>query len=110
MKLHEGKDEFIEFKVRKETLNQGNAVIAVRDASKTILWSWHIYVTHYSWDGSADVSLTARTTGERHDLAPVNVGYCDRLPTPAIIPITNGDVRIPCCLVSTMVIFLWNFV
>ena len=78
VKLHEGKDEFIEFKVRKETLNQGNAVIAVRDASKTILWSWHIYVTHYSWDGSADVSLTARTTGERHDLAPVNVGYCDR--------------------------------
>lgn len=37
------------FYIGKETINQGNAVIAVRDDSSNILWSWHIWVTSSDW-------------------------------------------------------------
>lgn len=33
------------FDLSAANINQGNAVIAVRDAAGTILWSWHIWVT-----------------------------------------------------------------
>ena len=35
----------ISFKVDKDNIRQGNAVIAIKDASGTVLWSWHIWVT-----------------------------------------------------------------
>lgn len=38
------KDGYIEFET-PSTLTEGNAVIAAKDASGTILWSWHIWVT-----------------------------------------------------------------
>lgn len=71
----------VRFRVAEERLTQGNAVIAVRDASKTILWSWHIWATHYMWDGSAD--LTATTAKANVDgptsvaFAPCNLGFCE---------------------------------
>lgn len=36
------KDGYVRFKA---TANKGNAVIAVKDAGGTILWSWHIWLT-----------------------------------------------------------------
>ena len=71
----------VRFRVAEERLTQGNAVVAVRDASGTILWSWHIWATHYIWDGSAD--LTATTSKEGVDgptsvaFAPCNLGFCE---------------------------------
>ena len=71
----------VRFRVAEERLTQGNAVIAVRDASGTILWSWHIWATHYIWDGSAD--LTATTSKPNVDgptsvaFAPCNLGFCE---------------------------------
>ena len=38
---------FVTFTVPEESIHQGNAVIAVRDKSNAILWSWHIWVTDY---------------------------------------------------------------
>ena len=38
------KEEYIEFETPTE-LAEGNAVVAAKDASGTILWSWHIWVT-----------------------------------------------------------------
>lgn len=38
------KDGYIEFETPTE-LAEGNAVVAAKDASGTILWSWHIWVT-----------------------------------------------------------------
>ena len=38
------KDSYIEFET-SSPLTEGNAVIAAKDASGTILWSWHIWVT-----------------------------------------------------------------
>ena len=35
------------FEVPQENIRQGNAIVAVRDASNTILWSWHIWVTDF---------------------------------------------------------------
>ena len=38
------KGGYVKFEI-PTALNEGNAVIAVKDASGTILWSWHIWVT-----------------------------------------------------------------
>ncbi len=37
----------ITFEVASSSIKQGNAIIAVRNAEGTILWSWHIWVTDY---------------------------------------------------------------
>lgn len=36
------------FTVGKSTIQQGNAVVAIRDAQNQIMWSWHIWVTDYN--------------------------------------------------------------
>ena len=35
------------FEVPKESIGQGNAIVAVRDNSQKIIWSWHIWVTDF---------------------------------------------------------------
>ncbi len=75
------------FRIRKPTLTQGNALLAVRNSAKEILWSWHIWVTpykdefyssffrsktYYNKDG-ADNSSPIR----EYDLAKYNLGWCD---------------------------------
>ena len=53
------------------TFNPGNAVIAVKDGSGTILWSWHI------WTTEDDLSNTTVVSTGSHDytVAPVNLGW-----------------------------------
>lgn len=70
---------YVCFRVSGETLNEGNAVIAVRNSEKTILWSWHIWVTHHDW---SHPTLTTKSTGGEdkdnvYTFAPCNLGYCD---------------------------------
>lgn len=70
----------VRFHVAKQTLTQGNAVIAVRDAAKTILWSWHIWVTPYKWDGTEDrrATIPDGVPGDpTYDFAPCNLGFCE---------------------------------
>ena len=38
----------LQFKVNKNVIEQGNAVVAIRDSEGTIMWSWHIWVTDYN--------------------------------------------------------------
>lgn len=38
---------YIQFYVGPETIRQGNAVIALRDAAGTIMWSWHIWINEW---------------------------------------------------------------
>lgn len=70
----------INFQIDREAINQGNAVIAVRanDLDKTILWSWHIWVTHYDWNNNL---ILATSKGYEVDkeywFTPCNLGYCD---------------------------------
>lgn len=69
----------ITFKVNSESIMQGNAVIAVRDQSNTIMWSWHIWVTDYKL-GSDEVTIV-NTDSEKSYALPINLGWCDQYTT-----------------------------
>lgn len=94
--------QFLVFHVDKTSLQQANSVVAVLDASGTIMWSWHIWVTDYChWAiNTADQSpaglgstpdmpvdeavecdiwdKNAPLTKKSFYIAPVNLGWCDR--------------------------------
>lgn len=38
-----GAESYLDFEVPRENLYSGNAVVAVKDAAGTILWSWHLW-------------------------------------------------------------------
>ncbi|MFR9563860.1 MAG: hypothetical protein SNG55_06905, partial [Rikenellaceae bacterium] len=40
---------------------RGNAVVAVRNSSGTILWTWHIWITDYNPDAIAAANSTVTT-------------------------------------------------
>lgn len=68
----------LRFHARADRFVQGNAIVAVRNSAKVILWSWHIWATNYKWDGSADIHTTSRSTlAKDYYFAPCNLGYCD---------------------------------
>lgn len=75
------------FRIRKQTLTQGNALLAVRgtDSStgeKIILWSWHIWVTPYKSKFYSDFYKSVTTANSvGYDLAQYNLGWCDPHPT-----------------------------
>lgn len=77
------KKENLIFNIRKPTLAQGNAVVAVRNSSKQIIWSWHIWVTPYKKDfyskTSSDFynSKTDNGPAEGYYFAQYNLGWCD---------------------------------
>ena len=64
----------ISFTVDKNTIRQGNAVIAIKDASDKVLWSWHIWVT------DENIGQTIEVTNHQSykcKFMPVNLGWCD---------------------------------
>ena len=69
---------FIVFNVPRNTIREGNAVIALREKNddKRIIWSWHI------WISDADFSSTT-TLKSRSTTVPINqmlakpLGFCD---------------------------------
>ena len=63
---------YVSFEVKKETIHNGNAIIAVRDVSNTILWSWHIWVTE---EDLTPVEITNKQN-VKYSLLPVNLGWC----------------------------------
>lgn len=65
---------YIVFYVPKENICQGNAVIAVRNSSGVILWSWHIWVTDENLASTIGVS---NYMNETNYMMRVNLGYCD---------------------------------
>lgn len=71
---------WVSFRVPEETINQGNAVIAVRDSEGTILWSWHIWVTHRQWNESSCYTMSDENRNQYDKpfiIAPCNLGYCE---------------------------------
>ncbi len=83
VKLNDTKD-FVSFKVNRDNLQQGNALIAIRDAAGDIIWSWHIWISEY-WTtegslqlGAGDVECETRETGYgKFTIAPYSLGWCD---------------------------------
>lgn len=76
----DGRSTYLEFEVPQETICQGNAVVAVRDHSGVILWSWHIWVTDY--DISTTISPTATLGIRNRDdisryMSQKPLGWCD---------------------------------
>ena len=64
------------FRVNPETINQGNALIAVRNSANEIMWSWHIWVTDYIM-GSDNVSIPT-STGEVVEFCTTAIGLSDK--------------------------------
>lgn len=61
------------FDVAQETIGQGNAIVAVRNAANQIMWSWHIWVTDYK----LGEDLKTVTYSGTHKMLPVDLGWCD---------------------------------
>ena len=58
---------------RNASSQQGNALIAVKNSSGTIVWSWHIWLTRQTF-ATSDLS-TVSTSNYTYKVAPVNVGW-----------------------------------
>ena len=65
-------NQYVKFEVNKATIHNGNAIIAVRDNSNTILWSWHIWVTE---EDLTPVEITNHQN-VNYNILPVNLGWC----------------------------------
>ena len=70
---YDSSTHYVSFEVKKETIHNGNAIIAVRDNSNTILWSWHIWVTE---EDLTPVEITNHG-GYKYNILPVNLGWCE---------------------------------
>ena len=70
---------FLEFTVNQSTIRQGNAVVAVRDAANTVLWSWHIWVTDYKpgTSGTTPDKEITNHQGVHYKIMSFNLGWCD---------------------------------
>lgn len=64
----------ISFTVDKNTIRQGNAVIAIKDAGDNVLWSWHIWVTDEDINNAIEIT---NFQGNKYKLMSVNLGWCD---------------------------------
>lgn len=67
--------DYLVFTINKEYMQQANAIVAVRDASRTIMWSWHIWVTE------RDINQTHKVddwnNGATYDMMSSNLGWVD---------------------------------
>ena len=69
--------DFIEFYIPKKYICEGNAVLAARDASNNILWSWHIWVTGETIGTSSNVAIINRTgSGTTYNFMKLPLGFC----------------------------------
>lgn len=60
-----------------DQIKEGNAVIALTDPDKTVMWSWHIWVT--ALDLSKKITITnydGTIPKDKFDIMPVNLGWC----------------------------------
>lgn len=67
----------VTFKVNGERINQGNAVIAARNANGEIVWSWHIWIMERQKLKVFDIGLS--------EMLGMSVGFCegDFIPQPS---------------------------
>lgn len=76
----------IKFTIAAEDIRQGNAIIAVKNSSGVILWSWHIWVTDYVPGLSANNKIDSRDkTVASYTWMPIYLGwvYGDNIYYPA---------------------------
>ncbi|MBO4571209.1 MAG: hypothetical protein J5699_04730 [Bacteroidales bacterium] len=66
--------DYLDFEVKREHIRPGNIVIAARNASNVIVWSWHIWVIETDL---TPVSVTD-LNGVTHQMMPRNLGWTDK--------------------------------
>ena len=64
---------YIKFTIREDKIRPGNIVLAARNASGTIVWSWHLWVTEKDLTPVTVSDLTPRT----HQMMKYNLGWTD---------------------------------
>lgn len=69
-------NKYMTFSVDKATIQQGNAVVAVRDASQNILWSWHIWVTDFKPEEDNLIPVKQPNVTTTYNAMPYTLGYC----------------------------------
>lgn len=79
IKLADGDKEiqYLQFTI-SAPMRQSNALLAVKDADGNIMWSWHIWMTDYTWGD--DLKVTNHE-GFVNDIMPVNIGWIDQQET-----------------------------
>lgn len=64
----------IRFQVKKETIHQGNAVIAIKDGADQVLWSWHVWVTDVDVNDAVPITGSDMIT---YNFMPLYLGWSD---------------------------------
>ncbi len=57
---------------------EGNALVAAKDADGIIVWSWHIWVTKQTFNNLTEIAAVTSTTpstSHTYQLTPVNLGW-----------------------------------
>lgn len=97
-------EQMIRFFVESNNLQQGNAIVALKDGNGNVVWSWHIWATEHWLDKDSrlphvydssnaafgfvanavtgirekgDVEVTHNQHGRSFMMSPYNIGYCD---------------------------------
>ena len=75
-------DTYISFQITKENIQQGNAVIAVKDESRNIMWSWHIWVTNKNVYETQAVTASYNSQTKTLMFMPFPLGWNDSTTVP----------------------------
>ncbi|MBR1468693.1 MAG: fimbrillin family protein [Prevotella sp.] len=75
----EGDLSFLNFSVDKDKIQQGNAVIVVKNSDGEIMWSWHIYITDDDWTKTVTLIPNDETqTVKKFPISKYNLGYVEK--------------------------------
>ncbi len=91
---------WVYFYAPQSAFNQGNAVIAVRNAEDEILWSWHIWATYCDLN-NPQISKAKNEYDRPFQFLRNNLGYCDshkesperRIRVRFKVTMPDGDVK-----------------
>lgn len=67
--------QYLVFTIDQEYMQQANAIVAVRDASDNIMWSWHIWVIER--DINATVEVDDYFSSTKYQIMTCNLGWVD---------------------------------
>ncbi len=63
------------FEIPQNVCKEGNAILAVRDNTGTIMWSWHIWVTSINVASTVPVTAYVNSVERSVDFSRVNLGW-----------------------------------
>lgn len=65
------------FTLDQKYMQQANAIVAVRDKDRKIMWSWHIWVTEKDISQTIGLQDFATDTKDKYQLMTCNLGWID---------------------------------